>query len=223
METENHFLAERHKARCPLCHSPNKERNESDLRIGGDVSQIQRALNAEMGKKTGVSRRAILRHKELLPYLVPSKSRADAGPNAEFSHQEVLTLPLSQLQERFKNSLLETSLDILSAVRRGVTNASEETALYELVDSIRGLVNISLVLLDKPSFGAAAAKGSVPTFQEIVDRITDPADRAAYISTQRDLSRDMREAIKIVKKYEEPSAETSAGAEDKTVRNEAST
>jgi hypothetical protein len=197
----NSRIGASHRAKCSLCASPNKARHESDLLSGGDLRQIRRALNVEIKEKTGktgtVSLKAITRHMELLPYLVPSNGRAKPALIPELSDEDILTLPFAQIKERFQRTLWATCLNMISRVNSTVGEASEEASIHELVENILLLSHLGLSLPDPPASSGSAREG--PTIGEVLESIPHPDDRREFIQSlvmihRRQRDRDREEA-----------------------------
>jgi hypothetical protein len=197
----NSRIGASHRAKCSLCASPNKARHETDLLSSRDPRQIRRALNAEIKEKTGkagtVSLKAITRHMELLPYLVPSNGRAKPALIPELSDEDILTLPFAQIKERFQRTLWATCLNMISRVNSRVGEASEEASIHELVEKILLLIHLGLSLPDPP-----APSPTTKTVAEQLALITDPDEKQAVINSYRSVQASLRQAELIVQKYE---------------------
>jgi len=158
MHKQDYAVVALHSSKCSLCMSANRERHESDLLSGEDPDRIRRALNVEIATKTGkpgtVSRRAIIKHVQLLPDLRPRGGRTERAHIPELS-EEILALPLSEFYERMQRLLWGVCWELISELQRRLTDDSEEMSLFELAECLRGFVDAYLVLRDNPPSGGS--------------------------------------------------------------------
>jgi hypothetical protein len=199
-----------HRAKCTLCASPNRERYESDLLSGGDLHQIRRALNSEIKEKTGkagtVSLKAIVKHKMLLGY--PSRPNVQPPPFPDLSENEILTLPLARIRERFQRMIWATCVSIIDRVKCRVSETSEETSVDNLVEALQRLMTLGLLLPDPPASRRSTESG--PTISEMFEFIADPGDRQVFIEAQRGIQRGLRTTLELQAKYKKRPADATA-------------
>jgi hypothetical protein len=199
-----------HARRCGLCRSPERERFESELAAGADVAVVQRNLNAEIRKRTGkrasATYSAVFYHRELLPVLMGRErygAAVAAKPNAGLTDEEILATPIPQLTKRFEHYLLGAGLPaVLNRLRLLMAMPTDKTSARDLTQTIVQLTNVANALADRPAAQGARAETSGPTLSEIAAMISDPEEKAEFIQAQRNVQGTIKEALRLVKKYE---------------------